>query len=81
MTLGATVFAVAYGVAPVTAQTVVMERAPRARLGAAMATYTLGFQIGSGIGAAVWGFLLAPLGFANVFFLAAGVQVGLAMRN
>jgi predicted MFS family arabinose efflux permease len=52
-----------------------MERAPRERLGAAMATYTLGFQIGSGLGAAVWGFLLVPLGFANVFLVAAGVQI------
>ena len=62
MTLAATVFAVAYGMAPPTAQAVVMERAPRDRLGAAMATYTLGFQIGSGLGAAIWGFLIEPLG-------------------
>ena len=75
MTLAAVIFALAYGVAPPTAQSVVMERAPRERLGAAMATYTLGFQIGSGFGAAVWGFLLAPLGFTNVFLLAAAIQV------
>jgi predicted MFS family arabinose efflux permease len=75
MVLAATIFAVAYGLAPPTAQAVVMERAPRARLGAAMATYTLGFQIGSGLGAAIWGFLISPLGFTNVFILAAGIQL------
>jgi predicted MFS family arabinose efflux permease len=75
MTLAAVVFALAYGVAPPTSQSIVMERAPRERLGAAMATYTLGFQIGSGLGAAVWGFLLVPLGFTNVFLVAAAVQI------
>lgn len=75
MTIAAVVFALAYGLAPPTAQAVVMERAPRERLGAAMATYTLGFQIGSGLGAAVWGLLLGPLGFTNVFLLAAGIQL------
>jgi MFS family permease len=75
LTLAAGVFAVAYGIAPPTAQAVVMERAPRERLGAAMATYTLGFQMGSGLGAAIWGFLLAPLGFTNVFIVAAGIQL------
>ena len=77
MTLAAVVFALAYGLAPPTAQAVVMERAPRERLGAAMATYTLGFQIGSGLGAALWGFLIAPLGFTNVFLVAAGFQLAL----
>lgn len=75
MTLAAVIFALAYGLAPPTAQAIVMERAPRERLGSAMATYTLGFQIGSGLGAAVWGFLLAPLGFTNVFLVAAGIQL------
>ena len=75
MTLAAVIFALAYGLAPPTAQAIVMERAPRERLGSAMATYTLGFQIGSGLGAAVWGFLLGPLGFTNVFLVAAGIQL------
>ena len=75
MTLAAVIFAVAYGISAPTAQAIVMERAPRERLGAAMATYTLGFQVGSGIGAAIWGFLLGPLGFTYVFLVAAGIQI------
>jgi predicted MFS family arabinose efflux permease len=52
----------------------VLDRAPPDRLGAAMATYTLGFQFGGGFGAALWGALVAPIGFAAVLVIAAAIQ-------
>jgi predicted MFS family arabinose efflux permease len=39
-----------------------------------MATYTLGFQFGSGLGAALWGFVIASSGFALSFVIAAAFQ-------
>jgi MFS family permease len=57
----------------------VMDRTPADRLGSAMATYTLGFQFGSGIGAAVWGFVIAQSGFAPAFLIGAGIQAALLL--
>src|SRR5262249_49425922 len=56
LTLSAMLFALGYGFTTPAAQASVMERSPRERLGAAMATYTIGFQVGTGLGAAFWGF-------------------------
>jgi predicted MFS family arabinose efflux permease len=42
-----------------------------------MATYTLGFQFGSGLGAAVWGLLIDSSGFVIPFLLGAALQFAL----
>lgn len=50
--------------------TIVMDRAdPRTR-GSSMATYSLGFQLGSGFGAAISGFIIGAFGFPAPFVVA-----------
>src|SRR5262249_43085768 len=73
----ALVFGLGYGFTTPAAQASVMERASRDRLGAAMATYTIGFQVGTGLGAAFWGFLVGPAGYAGTFLIGAAIQVAL----
>jgi MFS family permease len=62
-----------------------IDRASPGRIGAAVATYSLGYQIGLGIGGALWGFLIASLGVRSPFVAAAALQVlvivFLAMRH
>jgi predicted MFS family arabinose efflux permease len=43
------------------------DRAPAARRGAAMATYTMGYQLGSGLGAVIWGFTIERLGYEPLY--------------
>lgn len=68
-------YAAAAGFSSPAMMAVVIDRTPADRLGSAMATYTLGFQFGSGIGAAVWGFVIAQSGFAPAFIAGAALQV------
>jgi predicted MFS family arabinose efflux permease len=42
-----------------------------------MATYTLGFQFGSGLGAALWGILIDSSGFVIPFVVGAALQFAL----
>jgi MFS family permease len=72
-------YAAAAGFSSPAMMAVVIDRTPADRLGSAMATYTLGFQFGSGIGAAVWGFVIAQSGFAPAFLIGAGIQVALLL--
>ncbi len=70
-------YAAAAGFSSPAMMAAVIDRTPQDRLGAAMATYTLGFQFGSGIGAALWGFVIARSGFAPAFIAGAAIQVAL----
>lgn len=70
-------YAAAAGFSSPAMMAVVIDRTPQDRLGSAMATYTLGFQFGSGIGAALWGFVIARSGFAPAFLIGAAIQVAL----
>jgi MFS family permease len=45
----------------------VIDRATPARRGAALATYTMGFQIGSGLGSALWGNVIQYFGYVTMF--------------
>ena len=45
----------------------VIDRAEPERRGAALATYTMGFQIGSGIGSALWGNVIQHFGYVTMF--------------
>lgn len=62
--------------------TIVMDRAdPRTR-GSSMATYSLGFQLGFGLGAAIFGFVIGAFGFPAPFvvgLLAMGGMVALVL--
>jgi MFS family permease len=54
------------------------DRAAPQRRGAAMATYTMGFQLGSGLGAVVWGTTIEHLGY-QVMYACAFVPLGAAI--
>ncbi len=75
--LAGALYAAAAGFSSPAMMAVVIDRTPQDRLGSAMATYTLGFQFGSGIGAAVWGFVIAASGFAPAFLLGAVIELAL----
>jgi predicted MFS family arabinose efflux permease len=77
LTGSAMLFALGYGFTTPAAQASVMERSPSDRLGSAMATYTIGFQAGIGLGAAFWGILIGPAGYAGTFLIGAAIQVAL----
>jgi MFS family permease len=58
-----------------TVSALVMERAPRHRLGSAMATYSIGYQFATGISSIVWGAIIITLGFTWLFAVAAALQL------
>jgi MFS family permease len=74
LTVAGVLYAIANGATAPATTALVMDRAPAGRVGAAMATYTLGFQFGTGLGAALWGFLIASSGFSLSFVVAAAFQ-------
>jgi MFS family permease len=51
-----------------------MDRAPSDRLGSAMATYSIGYQLATGASSLLWGFVLAAGGFAWAFAIAIVMQ-------
>ncbi len=74
LTIAGVIYAVANGATTPATTALVMDHAPPGRMGSAMATYTLGFQFGSGLGAALWGILIASSGFLLPFLVAAALQ-------
>jgi MFS family permease len=77
LAIGGSLWALAASVTSPTAMALAIDRAEPGRMGAAMATYSLGFQLGLGGGAAVWGFAIAAVGFSNSFLLAIVTEVAL----
>jgi MFS family permease len=74
LTVAGVLYATANGASAPATTALVMDRAPAGRVGAAMATYTLGFQFGSGLGAAAWGFLIDTSGFMVPFIVGAVLE-------
>lgn len=74
LTIAGILYAIANGATTPATTALVMDHAPPGRMGAAMATYTLGFQFGSGMGAALWGFLIDRSGFLLPFLAGAVLQ-------
>jgi MFS family permease len=52
-----------------------MDRAPAERLGSAMATYSIGYQLATGASSLLWGVVIGVSGFAWAFGLAILMQV------
>lgn len=52
-----------------------IDRSDPRRLGAAMATYSLGFQMALGVGAAAWGVIIDALGYPAPYLAAATTQL------
>ena len=61
------------------AMALAMDRADPERRGAAMATYSLGYQVGVGLGAAAWGAVIALWGFPAPFLLAMLAMAGIGL--
>ena len=73
-TVAGVLYALANGATAPATTAIVMDRAQAGRLGAAMATYTLGFQFGSGLGAAAWGPMIDTSGFGPPFIIGSVLQ-------
>jgi predicted MFS family arabinose efflux permease len=56
-----------------------IDRADPRRMGAAMATYSLGFQLALGLGAAAWGIVIDAVGYPGPYIGAIGLQVGVVV--
>jgi MFS family permease len=71
-----------YGVATAlitsTVSAVTMETAPPERTGSAMATYSVGYQLGASIGGAAWGTVISIAGYPWPF-VGGAVMIGLAL--
>ena len=77
LTVAGVLYAGASGFTSPTTMALAIDRANPRRMGAAMATYSLGFQLGLGVGAAVWGFLIDTVGYPGPYVGAIVLQVGL----
>ncbi len=75
LTAAGVINAAAVGVLVPTMTAAVIDHAPPGRIGSAMGTYTLGYQLAGGLGAAAWGFLIEHSGFFAAYVVAAAVQV------
>jgi predicted MFS family arabinose efflux permease len=53
-----------------------IARTPAGRIGSAMATYSMGFQLAAGVGGLMWGALISTLGFPWPFLAAIVLQLG-----
>jgi len=60
-----------------TTMALAIDRADPRRMGAAMATYSLGFQLGLGAGAAAWGVLIDAVGYPGPYVGAIALQIAL----
>jgi MFS family permease len=61
--LGAALYGVAHGLVTSTLGAATFDRARPDRLGAATATYSIGFQLGTSVGGAIWGVVIALAGY------------------
>lgn len=79
LTAAGAINAAAVGVLVPTMTAAVIDHAPPGRIGSAMGTYTLGYQLAGGLGAAAWGFLIEHSGFFSAYLAAAAIQVVLLL--
>ena len=73
--IGAFLYALSQSLVNPTISALVMERAPKHRMGSAMATYSIGYQFATGISSIAWGAIITGFGFTWMFVVAAGMQV------
>lgn len=77
LTAGGVLYAAAAGFTTPATTAMTIDRAHPGRLGAAMATYTLGFQLALGAGAAAWGVVIELFGLPAPYLGAMAVEAGL----
>lgn len=75
LTLGAAAYAIGVSFVSSATSALTMDRAPVGKLGSAMATYSLGYQLSSGLSSLLWGTLIAASGFFLAFAGAILLQV------
>jgi len=73
-TAAAALYATSQSLVMATISALTMERAPKGRLGSAMATYSLGYQVATGLSSLLWGAVITALGFEAVFVGALALQ-------
>lgn len=74
---GGVLYGLATALTTSTVGAIVIERAPPTRVGSAVATYSLGYQLGSSVGAAAWGVVISRAGYPWPFVGGIVVLVGL----
>jgi MFS family permease len=79
MILSGCVFAIGPALETPASMALAIDRSDPSRSGAAMATYSLGYQMGLGVGAALFGFAIAMFDFGVAFGLAVAMQLILAV--
>ena len=75
LTIAGAVYAIAAAFTSPTLMATAIDRSDPRRLGAAMATYSLGFQMALGVGAAAWGVTIDLLGYPAPYLVAAATQL------
>lgn len=73
--IAASAYAVAVSIASPAISALAIDLAPPGRLGAAVATYTVGYQMATGLSGILWGVIIAAFGFPWPFVAAIGLQV------
>jgi MFS family permease len=74
--LGGAMYGVATALTTSSLGAVAMESAPPERMGSAMATYSLGYQLGTSVGGAAWGAIISAVGYPWPFAGGAIVLAG-----
>lgn len=77
LTVAGAIFATGSSVVSPIATALAIDRADPQRRGAAMATYSLGYQLGFGLGSALWGLLIASLGFPSPYLVGILAMAGI----
>lgn len=82
LSLGGVILTLGQSVSHPSLYALVIDRSPAHRRGAALATYTMGFQLGSGVGAVIYGFVIEIFGYRTMYslstlpvFLALGITL------
>ncbi|MSP57211.1 MAG: MFS transporter [Myxococcales bacterium] len=73
--IGAFLYGLSQSLINPTISALVMERAPKHRMGSAMATYSIGYQLATGISSIAWGAIITSFGFTWLFVVAAAMQI------
>lgn len=74
-TIGGACYAAASALATPATTAAAMDAAPPTRLGGAMASFSIGYQLASGLGGFAWGIAIAAFGYPTPFLIAIGLLV------
>jgi MFS family permease len=75
LAISAAAYGVAVSLTSPAISALAIDLAPEGRLGAAVATYTVGYQLATGVSGILWGAIIAAFGFPWPFAAAIGLQV------